>query len=131
MRVGPEVGRGGAEPRSLEIKRPRVIKLAYFGGYSNREIAGEVGLAEWTVQGRLRGALSALAPLPPLPVKVNPPQLAAAGVDHDAVHRGHGVVAGGDEAGEDRIVAHRISGKVAPARGRGVDDERRRVMVEV
>src|SRR5690348_17112244 len=43
--------------RSLPPEETQVVKLAYFGGYSNREIAKEVGLTEGTVQRRLRRAL--------------------------------------------------------------------------
>jgi hypothetical protein len=38
-----------------------MVKLAYFGGYSNREIAREVGLTEGAVQRRLRRALAAIS----------------------------------------------------------------------
>jgi RNA polymerase sigma factor (sigma-70 family) len=47
--------------RSLPAQDKQVVKLAYFGGYSNREIAQEVGLTEATVQRRLRRALSAIS----------------------------------------------------------------------
>jgi len=47
--------------RSLPHEDNRVVKLAYFGGYSNREIAHEVGMTEGTVQRRLRRALSAIS----------------------------------------------------------------------
>ena len=47
--------------RSLPTQDKQVVKLAYFGGYSNREIAGQVGLTEATVQRRLRRALSAIS----------------------------------------------------------------------
>jgi RNA polymerase sigma factor (sigma-70 family) len=47
--------------RSLPIQDKQVVKLAYFGGYSNREIAAQVGLTEATVQRRLRRALSAIS----------------------------------------------------------------------
>jgi len=47
--------------RNLPPEETRVVKLAYFGGYSNREIAREVGLTEWTVQRRLRRALAAIS----------------------------------------------------------------------
>lgn len=47
--------------RSLPAQDKQVVKLAYFGGYSNREIADEVGLTEATVQRRLRRALSAIS----------------------------------------------------------------------
>jgi hypothetical protein len=47
--------------RSLPPQDKQVVKLAYFGGYSNREIAKEVGLTEATVQRRLRRALSAIS----------------------------------------------------------------------
>ena len=47
--------------RSLPREDKEVIKLAYFGGYSNREIASEIGLTEGTVQRRLRRALSSIS----------------------------------------------------------------------
>jgi len=47
--------------RELPPEDKRVVKLAYFGGYSNREIAREVGLTEGTVQRRLRRALAAIS----------------------------------------------------------------------
>jgi len=47
--------------RSLPPEETKVVKLAYFGGYSNREIAQEVGLTEGTVQRRLRRALAAIS----------------------------------------------------------------------
>ncbi|TMD35606.1 MAG: sigma-70 family RNA polymerase sigma factor [Chloroflexi bacterium] len=47
--------------RSLPREDTEVVKLAYFGGYSNREIASEVGLTEATVQRRLRRALGAIS----------------------------------------------------------------------
>jgi RNA polymerase sigma factor (sigma-70 family) len=47
--------------RSLPAQDKQVVKLAYFGGYSNREIADQVGLTEATVQRRLRRALSAIS----------------------------------------------------------------------
>ena len=47
--------------RSLPAQDNQVVKLAYFGGYSNREIAAHVGLTESTVQRRLRRALSAIS----------------------------------------------------------------------
>lgn len=46
---------------SLPAEDTRVIKLAYFGGYSNREIARHVGLTEGAVQRRLRRALGAIS----------------------------------------------------------------------
>jgi len=46
---------------SLPAQDNQVVKLAYFGGYSNREIAAKVGLTEATVQRRLRRALSAIS----------------------------------------------------------------------
>jgi predicted DNA-binding protein (UPF0251 family) len=46
---------------SLPQEDKQVVKLAYFGGYSNREIASQVGLTEGTVQRRLRRALSAIS----------------------------------------------------------------------
>jgi len=47
--------------RSLPPEETQVVKLAYFGGYSYREIAKEVGLTEGTVQRRLRRALSSIS----------------------------------------------------------------------
>jgi hypothetical protein len=47
--------------RSLPAQDKHVVKLAYFGGYSNRQIAEEVGLTEATVQRRLRRALSSIS----------------------------------------------------------------------
>lgn len=39
----------------------QVVKLAYFGGLSNREIAGNMGLGEATVERRLRHALDVIS----------------------------------------------------------------------
>ena len=47
--------------RSLSPEEMQVLKLAYFGGYSNRQIAREVGVREWTVKRRLTRALHALS----------------------------------------------------------------------
>lgn len=47
--------------RSLPHEDTQVVKLAYFGGYSNRAIAERVGLTESTVQRRLRRALTAIS----------------------------------------------------------------------
>jgi len=47
--------------QSLPKEDTQVVKLAYFGGYSNREIAAVVGLTEGTVQRRLRRALAAIS----------------------------------------------------------------------
>jgi len=47
--------------RSLPAEDTQVVKLAYFGGYSNREIADQVGLTEGTVQRRLRRALASIS----------------------------------------------------------------------
>lgn len=47
--------------RALPIEDKQVVKLAYFGGYSNREIANEVGLTVATVQRRLRRALAMIS----------------------------------------------------------------------
>ena len=44
--------------RSLPAQDTQVVKLAYFGGYSNKQIAHQVGLTEATVQRRLKRALS-------------------------------------------------------------------------
>ncbi|HKW58570.1 MAG TPA: sigma-70 family RNA polymerase sigma factor [Candidatus Dormibacteraeota bacterium] len=46
---------------NLPAEDTRVVKLAYFGGYSNREIAIHVGLTEAAVQRRLRRALAAIS----------------------------------------------------------------------
>src|SRR5919109_219279 len=47
--------------RSLPTQDKQVVKLAYFGGYSNREIAVQTGLTEATVQRRLRRALATIS----------------------------------------------------------------------
>src|SRR5712664_599577 len=47
--------------RTLPPTDKQVVKLAYFGGYSNRAIADEVGLTEATVQRRLRRALATIS----------------------------------------------------------------------
>src|SRR5437660_4595403 len=47
--------------RSLPSEDTHVVKLAYFGGFSNREIAEQVGLTEATVQRRLRRALATIS----------------------------------------------------------------------
>lgn len=47
--------------RALPPEDKHVVKLAYFGGYSNRAIAAETGLSEWTVQRRLRRAVAAIS----------------------------------------------------------------------
>jgi hypothetical protein len=46
--------------RDLPEKDTHVVKLAYFGGYSNREIASKVGITEAAVERRLRRALAAI-----------------------------------------------------------------------
>src|SRR5256886_11643849 len=47
--------------RSLPSEDKQVVTLAYFGGFSNREIAEQVGLTEATVQRRLRRALATIS----------------------------------------------------------------------
>src|SRR5262245_8794553 len=47
--------------QTLPQQDHHVVKLAYFGGYSNREIAAVVGITEGTVQRRLRRALTAIS----------------------------------------------------------------------
>jgi RNA polymerase sigma factor (sigma-70 family) len=47
--------------RSLPAQDTQFVKLAYFGGYSNREIADRVGVTEGTVQRRLRRALASIS----------------------------------------------------------------------
>src|ERR1700737_902076 len=45
--------------RALPLQDKELVKLAYFGGLSNREIAQNIGLTEATVQRRLRRAIDA------------------------------------------------------------------------
>ncbi len=47
--------------RSLPRSERTMVKLAYFGGFSNHEIAVMLGVAEITVQRRLRQAIDAIA----------------------------------------------------------------------
>lgn len=47
--------------RALPIEETAVVKLAFFGGYSNREIADQMRLTEATVQRRLRDALNRIS----------------------------------------------------------------------
>lgn len=47
--------------RNLPIEETAVVKLAFFGGYSNREIAHQMRLTEATVQRRLRDALNKIS----------------------------------------------------------------------
>src|ERR1700674_3803535 len=47
--------------RTLPLQDKQAVKLAYFGGYSNREIAQQIGLTEGAVQRRLRRALAAIS----------------------------------------------------------------------
>jgi hypothetical protein len=47
--------------RMLPTQDKAMVKLAYFGGLSNREIAEEIGLTEATVQRRLRRAVDAIS----------------------------------------------------------------------
>lgn len=47
--------------RALPPQDKRAVMLAYFGGYSNREIARHFGLTEGVVQRRLRRALAAIS----------------------------------------------------------------------
>lgn len=47
--------------RTLPPIDKQVVKMAYFGGYSNRAIAAEVGLAEGTVQRHLKRALGVIS----------------------------------------------------------------------
>jgi DNA-binding CsgD family transcriptional regulator len=46
---------------SLRIEDKQMVKLAYFGGLSNREIAETIGMTEATVQRRLRRAVDAIS----------------------------------------------------------------------
>jgi hypothetical protein len=47
--------------RTLPPQDKQAVKLAYFGGYSNREIAQQIGLTEGAVQRRLKRALAAIS----------------------------------------------------------------------
>jgi RNA polymerase sigma-70 factor (ECF subfamily) len=47
--------------RRLPSQDKQAVKLAYFGGYSNREIARQIGLTESGVQRRLKKALAAIS----------------------------------------------------------------------
>jgi hypothetical protein len=47
--------------RALPVEDKQLVKLAYFGGLSNREIAENIGMTEATVQRRLRRAIDAIS----------------------------------------------------------------------
>src|SRR5947208_15992029 len=47
--------------RELPYRDSQLIKLAYFGGMSNREIADHIWMAEGTVERRLRRALDTIS----------------------------------------------------------------------
>jgi hypothetical protein len=47
--------------RALPTQDKHLVKLAYFGGLSNREIAENIGMTEATVQRRLRRAIDAIS----------------------------------------------------------------------
>jgi RNA polymerase sigma factor (sigma-70 family) len=47
--------------RALPAQDKQLVKLAYFGGLSNREIAENIGMTEATVQRRLRRAIDAIS----------------------------------------------------------------------
>jgi hypothetical protein len=47
--------------RALPAQDKQMVKLAYFGGLSNREIAENIGMTEATVQRRLRRAVDAIS----------------------------------------------------------------------
>lgn len=47
--------------RSLPHEDSRLVKLAYFGGFSNSQIARQFGLTQATVQRRLRRALATIS----------------------------------------------------------------------
>lgn len=47
--------------RELPVQDKQVVKLAYFGGFSNREIAEAIGLTKGEVQRRLRTALASIS----------------------------------------------------------------------
>jgi DNA-directed RNA polymerase specialized sigma24 family protein len=50
----------GEAMHALAREDSQVVKLAYFGGLSNREIAGNMGLGEATVERKLRHALDVI-----------------------------------------------------------------------
>lgn len=47
--------------RALPVQDKVMVKMAYFGGLSNREIAEQIGTTEATVQRRLRHAVAAIS----------------------------------------------------------------------
>ena len=47
--------------RELPIEEKQMVKLAYFGGLSNREIAQHIGMTEASVQRRLRRAIDTIS----------------------------------------------------------------------
>jgi hypothetical protein len=47
--------------QELPVQDKQMVKLAYFGGLSNREIAQEIGVTEASVQRRLRRAVDAIS----------------------------------------------------------------------
>ena len=51
----------GEAMRELPFRDSQLVKLAYFGGLSNREIADHMRMAEGTVERRLRHALDAIS----------------------------------------------------------------------
>src|SRR3982751_6684673 len=51
----------GEAVHSMRREDSQLLKLAYFGGLSNREIAGNMGLGEATVERRLRHALDVIS----------------------------------------------------------------------
>ena len=51
----------GEAMRELPHRDSQLVKLAYFGGMSNREIAGHMRMAEGTVERRLRSALDTIS----------------------------------------------------------------------
>jgi DNA-binding CsgD family transcriptional regulator len=51
----------GDAMQTLSYRDSQLVKLAYFGGLSNREIAGHMRMTEATVQRRLRHAVDAIS----------------------------------------------------------------------
>jgi len=51
----------GEAMHTMRREDSKLVKLAYFGGLSNREIAGNMGLGEATVERRLRHALDVIS----------------------------------------------------------------------
>src|SRR3989441_598457 len=144
----------GEAMRELPYRDSQLVKLAYFGGMSNREIADHMRMAEGTVERRLRRALDTISRYiergrglshrlaVALMVWLSgrwlselaqswAPVGAVAAVDHDPGDDSDLVIAARHEGGEHGVVAHRIHGEVAPVGGCRVNDERGRMRPQV